>query len=168
MTKVISVNSGSSSLKFQLYEMPQETVLTSGQAERIGQEMGQFTIKVNGEKKVTQTPIPDHQKAVDLLLQALVDYKIVESLDEIKGAGHRIVQGGSYFADSAVVTDEVVEKVSELADLAPLHNPAHLVCYKAFVNALPSIGHVFVFDTAFHHTMQEKDFLFPVPYDWYT
>ena len=168
MTKVISVNSGSLSLKFQLYEMPQETVLTSGQAERIGQEMGQFTIKVNGEKKVTQTPIPDHQKAVDLLLQALVDYKIVESLDEIKGAGHRIVQGGSYFADSAVVTDEVVEKVSELADLAPLHNPAHLVCYKAFVNALPSIGHVFVFDTAFHHTMQEKDFLFPVPYDWYT
>ena len=168
MTKVISVNSGSSSLKFQLYEMPQETVLTSGQAERIGQEMGQFTIKVNGEKKVTQTPIPDHQKAVDLLLQALVDYKIVESLDEIKGAGHRIVQGGSYFADSAVVTDEVVEKVSELAGLAPLHNPAHLVCYKAFVNALPSIGHVFVFDTAFHHTMKEEDFLFPVPYDWYT
>ena len=168
MTKVISVNSGSSSLKFQLYEMPQETVLTSGQAERIGQEMGQFTIKVNGEKKVTQTPIPDHQKAVDLLLQALVDYKIVESLDEIKGAGHRIVQGGSYFADSAVVTDEVVEKVSELSDLAPLHNPAHLVCYKAFVNALPSIGHVFVFDTAFHHTMKEEDFLFPVPYDWYT
>ena len=95
MTKVISVNSGSSSLKFQLFEMPQETVLTSGQAERIGQEMGQFTIKVNGEKHVSQTPIPDHQKAVDLLLQALVDYKIVDSLDEIKGAGHRVVQGGS-------------------------------------------------------------------------
>ena len=108
MTKVISVNSGSSSLKFQLFEMPQETVLTSGQAERIGQEMGQFTIKVNGEKHVSQTPIPDHQKAVDLLLQALVEYKIVDSLDEIKGAGHRVVQGGSYFDDSAVVTEDVV------------------------------------------------------------
>ena len=168
MTKVISVNSGSSSLKFQLFEMPQETVLTSGQAERIGQEMGQFTIKVNGEKHVSQTPIPDHQKAVDLLLQALVDYKIVDSLDEIKGAGHRVVQGGSYFDDSAVVTEDVVAKVAELADLAPLHNPAHLVCYEAFRKALPSIGHVFVFDTAFHQTMPAEDYLFPVPYDWYT
>lgn len=168
MTKVISVNSGSSSLKFQLFEMPQETVLTSGQAERIGQEMGQFTIKVNGEKHVSQTPIPDHQKAVDLLLQALVEYKIVDSLDEIKGAGHRVVQGGSYFDDSAVVTEDVVAKVAELADLAPLHNPAHLVCYEAFRKALPSIGHVFVFDTAFHQTMPAEDYLFPVPYDWYT
>ena len=148
--------------------MPQETVLTSGQAERIGQEMGQFTIKVNGEKHVSQTPIPDHQKAVDLLLQALVDYQIVESLDEIKGAGHRVVQGGSYYDDSAVVTEEVVERVAELADLAPLHNPAHLVCYEAFKKALPSIGHVFVFDTAFHQTMPAEDYLFPVPYDWYT
>lgn len=167
MTKVISVNSGSSSLKFQLFEMPQETVLTSGQAERIGQDMGQFTIKVNGEKHVTTTPIPDHQKAVDLLLSALVEYRIVESLDEIRGAGHRVVQGGSYFDDSAVVTEDVVEKVSELADLAPLHNPAHLVCYEAFRKALPDIGHVFVFDTAFHHTMPAEDYLFPVPYDWY-
>lgn len=167
MTKVISVNSGSSSLKFQLFEMPQETVLTSGQAERIGQDMGQFTIKVNGEKHVTTTPIPDHQKAVGLLLSALVEYRIVESLDEIRGAGHRVVQGGSYFDDSAVVTEDVVEKVSELADLAPLHNPAHLVCYEAFRKALPDIGHVFVFDTAFHHTMPAEDYLFPVPYDWY-
>ena len=167
MTKIISINSGSSSLKFQLYDMPSETVLTSGQAERIGQEMGQFTIKVNGEKFVTKTPIPDHQKAVDLLLDALVEHRVVADLDEIKGAGHRIVQGGSYFSDSAVATQDVVEKVSELSELAPLHNPAHLVCYEAFKKALPNCGHVFVFDTAFHHTMPAESYLFPVPYDWY-
>lgn len=165
---VISVNSGSSSLKFQLFDMPSEKVITSGQAERIGQDMGQFTIKVNGEKKVQKLPLPNHQTAVNLLLKSLLDYKIVDSLDEIKAAGHRIVQGGPYFKESVVVTDDVVEKVDELSDLAPLHNPAHLVCYEAFKKALPNIGHVFVFDTAFHQTMPPESYLFPVPYDWYT
>ena len=168
MSKVIAVNSGSSSLKFQLFDMPSEKVLTSGQAERIGQDMGQFTIKVNGEKKVQKLPIPNHKVAVELLLKALVDEKIVASLDEIKGAGHRIVQGGPYFDQSVVVDDDVVAKVDELGELAPLHNPAHLVCYKAFKEALPNIGHVFVFDTAFHQTMGPESYLFPVPYDWYT
>ncbi len=168
MSKVISVNSGSSSLKFQLFDMPSETVLTSGQAERIGQKMGAFTIKVNGEKKVKEVEIPDHAKAVKLLLDALLEYNIVNSLDEIEGAGHRIVQGGAYYDQSVVVDDDVVSKVEELSELAPLHNPAHLVCYKAFKNALPKIGHVFVFDTAFHQTMTAESYLFPVPYDWYT
>ena len=167
MSKVIAVNSGSSSLKFQLFDMPSETVLTSGQAERIGQEMGAFTIKVNGEKKTTELPIPDHQVAVDLMLKELVDNGIVASLDEIKGAGHRIVQGGSYFSESVKVDEDVVNKVEELSDLAPLHNPAHLVCYRALCKALPSIQHVFVFDTAFHQTMSEESYLFPVPYSWY-
>lgn len=168
MTKVISVNSGSSSLKFQLFEMPQEKVLTSGNAERIGMDEGIFTIKVNGEKISKKLPIPDHKTAVQLLLNALVDYKIVNSLDEIKGAGHRIVQGGPYFDQSVKVDDEVVRKVDELAELAPLHNHAHLVCYHAFKEALPNIGHVFVFDTAFHQTMGPESYLFPVPYEWYT
>lgn len=168
MSKVIAVNSGSSSLKFQLFDMPSEKVLTSGQAERIGQEMGQFTIKVNGEKKTQQLPIKDHKVAVDLLLKELVNEGIVKSLDEIKGAGHRIVQGGPYFDQSVVVDDEVVKKVDELSDLAPLHNPAHLVCYRAFKEALPHVGHVFVFDTAFHQTMGPESYLFPVPYEWYT
>ncbi len=168
MSKVISVNSGSSSLKFQLFDMPSETVLTSGQAERIGQKMGVFTIKYNGEKKVTELPLPDHKAAVDILLKSLTELGIVESLEEIKGAGHRIVQGGAYFSESVVVDDDVVEKVDELCELAPLHNPAHLVCYKAFKAALPHIGHVFVFDTAFHQTMGPESYLFPVPYDWYT
>ena len=168
MSKVISVNSGSSSLKFQLFDMPSETVLTSGQAERIGQDMGVFTIKVNGEKKVKDVPIPDHKTAVKMLLDSLLEYHIVESLDEIQGAGHRIVQGGSYFDQSVVADEKVIDRVRELAELAPLHNPAHLVCYEAFCKALPNIGHVFVFDTAFHQTMGPESYLFPVPYDWYT
>ena len=168
MSKIISVNSGSSSLKFQLFEMPNETVLTSGQAERIGQDMGVFTIKIDGEKKVKDLPIPDHKTAVKLLLDSLLEYGIVNSLDEIQGAGHRIVQGGSYFDQSVVADGTVVDRVRELAELAPLHNPAHLVCYEAFRNALPEIGHVFVFDTAFHQTMGPESYLFPVPYDWYT
>ena len=168
MSKVISVNSGSSSLKFQLFDMPSEEVLTSGQAERIGQDMGVFTIKVNGEKQVKDVPIPDHKTAVKMLLDSLLEYHIVESLDEIQGAGHRIVQGGSYYDQSVVANQEVVDRVRELAELAPLHNPAHLVCYEAFTKALPNIGHVFVFDTAFHQTMGPESYLFPVPYDWYT
>ena len=168
MSKIISVNSGSSSLKFQLFEMPSETVLTSGQAERIGQDMGVFTIKIDGEKKVKDLPIPDHKTAVKLLLDSLMEYGIVKSLDEIQGAGHRIVQGGSYFDQSVVADDSVVDRVRELSELAPLHNPAHLVCYEAFRSALPEIGHVFVFDTAFHQTMGPESYLFPVPYDWYT
>lgn len=166
--KIIAVNSGSSSLKFQLFDMPSEEVVTSGQAERIGQKMGAFTIKVNGEKIVTELPIPDHQVAVDLMLDALVKHNIVQALDEIKGAGHRIVQGGSYFKGSVIADEDVVAKVEELCDLAPLHNPAHLVCYRALCKALPEIKHVFVFDTAFHQTMGEESYLFPVPYEWYT
>ena len=168
MSKIIAVNSGSSSLKFQLYDMPSETVLCNGLAERIGQEMGAFTIKFNGEKQTKEIPLPNHKTAVDILLNSLTELGIVESLDEIKGAGHRIVQGGAYFDQSVIVDEEVERKVDELCELAPLHNPAHLVCYRAFREALPEIGHVFVFDTAFHQTMTEESFLFPVPYDWYT
>lgn len=167
MSKVISVNAGSSSLKFQLFDMPSENVLTSGQAERIGLEEGIFTIKVNGEKFVQNLPIKDHKVAVNLLLEALIKHNIVASLDEIDAAGHRIVQGGAYFDSSVKVDEDVVSKVEELCELAPLHNPAHLICYNAFKEALPNIGHVFVFDTAFHQTMGPESYLFPVPYEWY-
>lgn len=167
MSKVISVNAGSSSLKFQLFDMPSENVLTSGQAERIGLEEGIFTIKVNGEKFVQNLPIKDHKVAVNLLLEALIKHNIVASLDEIDAAGHRIVQGGAYFDSSVKVDEDVVSKVEELCELAPLHNPAHLICYNAFKEALPNIGHVFVFDTDFHQTMGPESYLFPVPYEWY-
>ena len=166
--KIMAVNSGSSSLKFQLFEMPEGKVLTSGNVERIGLEMGIFGINVNGERFSKEIPVPNHQVAVDLLLDALKALGIVESLDEIKACGHRIVQGGPYFSDSVKVDPYVVDKVRELIDIAPLHNAAHLTCYEAFKKALPDVEHVFVFDTAFHQTMGPESYLFPVPYEWYT
>lgn len=169
MVKVMAVNAGSSSLKFQLINMPSEEVITSGLVERIGQEVGNFVIKVNGEKIQTQTPIPDHQVAVDLLLNALVDHHIVESLEEIDAVGHRVVHGGEDFDDSVVVDEEAVKKVADLAELAPLHNPANIIGYKAFKEALPDhVGHVFVFDTAFHQTLDKERYLYPLPLEYYT
>ena len=168
MSKVISVNAGSSSLKFQLFNMPSEEVICSGIFERIGLEEGIFTIKVNGEKHVHNQPLPDHDTAVNMLLKALIDYKCVESLDEIKGAGHRVVMGGSYFQDSAIANEETAAKVLELAELAPLHNRANAGGYFAFKKALPECGNIFVFDTAFHQTMEPGVFTYAVPYEWYT
>jgi len=168
MTKVMAVNAGSSSLKFQLFNMPSEEVITSGIVERIGLDEGIFTIKYNGEKKTTTCPIPDHQVAVDMLLKALVDEGIVKELTEINAVGHRIVHGGEYFSDSAVVDEDVVAKVTELCELAPLHNPAHLVGYRAFKEALPEVGHVFTFDTAFHQTLDKERYLYPLPMEYYT
>lgn len=167
MPKIMAVNSGSSSLKFQLFDMPSETVLTSGNIERIGLEMGIFGINVNGEKISKEVPVPNHDVAVKLLLEALVEYGIVKDLNEIEAAGHRIVQGGPYFSDSVKVDEEVISKVTEMISLAPLHNAAHLVCYEAFKKALPSIEHVFVFDTAYHQTMEADSYMYPVPYEWY-
>ena len=126
MAKIMAVNAGSSSLKFQLLDMPSELVICSGIVERIGLEEGIFTIKHNGQKKTEKLPIPDHKVAVSLVLDALVKENIVEKLEEIEGVGHRIVHGGEYFSSSAVVDEDVVSKVEELCDLAPLHNPAHL------------------------------------------
>ena len=168
MTKIISVNAGSSSLKFQLYEMPEEKVLTNGIVERIGFEDAIFTIKVNGEKVSKTLPVANHSVAVDLLLNALVEHKIVETLDEIKGAGHRIVHGGEYFSCSTLVDADVEGKVEELCALAPLHNPGALVGYRAFRDALPHCKHTFTYDTAFHQTMADDSYIFAVPYEWYT
>ncbi len=168
MTKVMAVNAGSSSLKFQLFNMPSEEVLTSGIFERIGLEEGIFTIKYNGQKKTVNCPIPDHQVAVDMLLKALIEEGIVENLSDINAVGHRIVHGGEYFNDSAVVDADVENKVEELCELAPLHNPAHLIGYRAFRDALPGVGHVFTFDTAFHQTLAKENFLYPLPYEYYT
>jgi len=168
MTKIISVNAGSSSLKFQLYEMPEETVLTNGIVERIGFEDAIFTIKVNGEKVSKVLPVKNHSVAVNLLLEALVEHKIVATLDEIKGAGHRIVHGGEYFSCSTLVDADVEGKVEELCALAPLHNPGALVGYRAFRDALPNCKHTFTYDTAFHQSMKDDSYIFAVPYEWYT
>lgn len=167
MSKIISVNAGSSSLKFQLFEMPSEEVLTSGIVEKIGFEDAIFTIKVHGEKVTKILPIPDHTKAVSLVLEALVEHKIVHRLDEITGAGHRAVHGGEAFQASVMVDDEVVEKFSSLSDLAPLHNPAGLIGYHAFKESLPNCQHAFVFDTAFHQTMPKESYIYALPMKYY-
>jgi acetate kinase len=168
MSKIISVNAGSSSLKFQLFEMNTEEVITSGVIERIGLEESIFTIKYQEEKFVTNMHIQDHKVAVQLLLDTLIEKQIVSSLDEIKGVGHRVVQGGVYFDQSVVIDQEVTDKIEELKSLAPLHNPANLTGYYAFKEAIPTAGSVAVFDTAFHQTLEPRCYIYPIPYKYYT
>lgn len=165
MYKIMAVNAGSSSLKFKLFEMPSEKEIVSGICERIGHEDGLFTIKGYVKDKVV--PFKDHAVAVKLVLDSLLEFKIIKSLDEIQGVGHRVVQGGKYFSDSALFDDYAEKKIEELISLAPLHNGPHLVGYRAFKKVLPNVKNVAVFDTAFHQTMEPVDFLFPVPYEWY-
>lgn len=168
MFKVMSVNAGSSSLKFKLFEMPSERVITSGIAERIGHEDGIFKIKrPDGSTRKDVLPIHDHAQAVELLVEALISEGIVKSLEEIKGIGHRIVQGGKYFDRSTEFTAETESKIESLIPLAPLHNAAHLVGFRAFKKILPAVGNVAVFDTAFHQSMKEEDYLYPLPYEYY-
>ncbi len=168
MSKVLAINTGSSSLKFQLFEMPEEVVLASGIVERIGLPMGAFAIKTNGQKHEMDTPVPDHAVAVKLVLDAFATYNVIHDLNDIVACGHRIVQGGAYYDQSVLVDASVLAHVEELSDLAPLHNPSHLVGYRAFKEALPKASHTFVFDTAFHQTMAPEVYLYPIPYEYYT
>ncbi|MDQ0224597.1 acetate kinase [Metabacillus niabensis] len=167
MAKVIAINAGSSSLKFQLFDMPSEKVVTKGLVERIGISDSIFTISVNDEKQTEVTDIPDHAVAVKILLSKLTDLRIIQSLDEIEGIGHRVVHGGEIFNDSAIITDETLKQIEDLSELAPLHNPANIVGIKAFKEVLPNVQAVAVFDTAFHQTMPEQSFLYSLPYDYY-
>ncbi|PMC37038.1 acetate kinase [Bacillus sp. UMB0899] len=167
MAKIIAINAGSSSLKFQLFDMPSEKVLTKGLVERIGINDSVFSISVNDEKQTEVTDIPDHAVAVKILLSKLTDLGIIKSLDEINGIGHRVVHGGEVFNDSVLITDETLQKIEELSDLAPLHNPANVVGIKAFKEVLPNVNAVAVFDTAFHQTMPEQSFLYSLPYEYY-
>src|SRR3954447_26233308 len=150
MAKVIAINAGSSSLKFQLFEMPSEEVITKGLIERIGLNDSIFNITANDEKIQEISDIPDHGVAVKMLLDKLTTLGIIKSLNEIEGIGHRVVHGGETFNDSALITDEVLAKIDELSELAPLHNPANLTGIKAFQQVLPNVPAVAVFDTAFH------------------
>ena len=164
--KILSVNAGSSSLKFQAFEMPEEEVLISGVFEKIGLEDSFYTIKFNGEKIRKEVELKNHDKAFKILMDELLEYGVVESLDEIKGIGHRVVQGGSYFDESVIVDDDVLSKIDELSSLAPLHNPAHIVGIKAAMKAAPNAVEAVVFDTAFHQTMAEENYLYALPYEW--
>lgn len=167
MSKIIAINAGSSSLKFQLFDMPEETVLTKGLVERIGMDNSIFTISVDGEKKTEVTDIPDHAVAVKMLLEKLIEFNIIKDFNEIDGVGHRVVHGGEKFSDSVVLTDEVIKDIDQLSELAPLHNPANVVGIKAFKQILPDVPAIAVFDTAFHQTMPEQSYLYSLPYDYY-
>ena len=165
--KIISINAGSSSLKFSLFEMDNESVIASGLFERIGIDGSKYTIKFNGEKITQEVDLPSHVDAVNILLDKLTDLNIISSLDEIHGVGHRIVQGKDVFKESVIINDEVMEKLEEIKGFAPLHNPANMLGIEAFRKAMPNVPMVAVFDTAFHQTMDKTAYLYPVPYSWY-
>ena len=165
--KIMSINAGSSSLKFSLFDMNDESVIISGVFERIGIEGGTYTLKFNGDKIKVEADLPDHLTAVKILLEKLIEVGAISNLDEIEGVGHRIVHGGDKYTESVMVTDEVVDDIIRFSDYAPLHNPAHAMCIKAFREVLPRTPMVVVFDTAFHQTISEDRYLYAVPYEWY-
>lgn len=165
--KVLSVNAGSSSLKFSLFDMANNNVLTSGVFERIGIEGSTFTIKFNGEKIVQEVELNNHVYAVNILIDKLISLDIIKSLEEINGIGHRVAHGKDYFDKSTIINDSVLEKLRGVKDMAPLHNPANLLGIEAFEKVLPNVVQVAVFDTAYHQSMDEVSYLYPVPYSWY-
>ncbi|TRM12956.1 acetate kinase [Lentibacillus cibarius] len=167
MSNILAINAGSSSLKFQLIHMPEERVQAKGLVERIGLPESVFTIEVNEEKNKNVSDIPDHEAAVKLLLDKLTASGVIQTMEEIDAVGHRIVHGGERFSDSVLITDEVVQQIEDISDLAPLHNPANLTGIHAFREILPDIPMVGVFDTAFHQTMPEKSYLYSLPYEYY-
>lgn len=164
--KILSINAGSSSMKFTAYEMPEEKALISGYIERIGIGGSFYTLKFNGEKIEKQVEVVDHKQAFQIVVDELIAYGVVANLSEVVALGHRVVQGGAYFDKSVEVDDSVLAKIDELSPLAPLHNPAALIGIKAAMEVFPQAKQVVVFDTAFHQTMKEDKYLYALPYDW--
>ena len=165
--KILSVNAGSSSLKFQMYDMPEAKVLISGLFERIGIDGGVYTIKINGEKIRKEIDLKDHSVAVKILCDELLSNKVINSLNEIEAVGHRVVHGGEKYTESVIITDEVLKHVESLVDLAPIHVPANLIGIRAFQELVPDAVEVAVFDTSFHGTLPEDAYLYSVPYEYY-
>ena len=165
--KILTVNAGSSSLKFTLFEMPEEKAIASGLFEKIGLNGSSYTIKYNGEKITKEYDLKDHSVAVKKLMDELISLGIINSLDEIEGVGHRILHGAQEFSEPTVLNMDVVQAISKYNELGPLHNPANLMGATSFIEALPNVTNVGVFDTAFHQTMDEEEFLYPVPFEWY-
>ncbi|MCV9899698.1 acetate kinase [Exiguobacterium sp. N5] len=169
MTKIMAVNAGSSSLKFQLLEMPTEELLAVGLVERVGKEDAIFTIKYGeGQKFNVVTPLHTHKEAVELTLEKLIELDIIQSFDEISGVGHRVLHGKELYADSVVIDDEVMKNIESFTELGPLHIPPNLTGIRAFQAILPNVPQIAVFDTAFHQSMPEENFLYSLPYEYYT
>lgn len=167
MSIIMAINAGSSSFKFKLFDMPEERVIASGLAERIGMDNGVFTMHYNGEKEVLETRFNDHQEAVEIMLSELKRFNVIKDINDIEGTGHRVVHGGEIYDDSVIIDDETIRNIDELSELAPLHNPPNLMGIRAFRTMLPNVPHIAVFDTSFHQTMPEKSYLYSLPYHYY-
>jgi len=167
--KYLIINGGSSSLKLSVYEIEGDnyTELLNSYVERIGQEDSFYTLKFNGQKIEKKVLINDHSSAVKIMLDELINYNIVNSLEEIKGVGHRVLHGGEIYSDSVLIDDTVLNDIVTLTKLGPLHHPGEIAGIKGAMKYLPNASQVAVFDTAFHQTMPKENFLYPVPYDWY-
>ena len=165
--KILSVNAGSSSLKFTLFEMPEEKEIISGVFERIGEETSLYSIKMNGEKIKKDCVLKNHEEAVKILTEELINYNVIKSLHEIGGVGHRVVHGGDKYADSVIITEDVTNTIRNLFHLAPLHNPSNLMGIEAFQEFIPDAKEVAVFDTGFHQTMPKENYMYAAPYEWY-
>lgn len=168
--KILVVNAGSSSLKYQLIDMETESVIAKGGCEKIGLEGSFCKHKANGKETQINAPMPTHKEAIQIVLDALVDkeYGAIKSMDEIDAVGHRIVHSGEIFNDSVLLTDENMKKIESLTELAPLHQPANIIGVNACKAIMPNVPMVGVFDTAFHSTMPEKAYIFGIPYEAYT
>ncbi|MFD1464587.1 acetate/propionate family kinase [Lapidilactobacillus mulanensis] len=167
MSKILAINAGSSSLKWQLFEMPAEKVIAKGVAERIGQELGRIKVVANGRSDERKVVIPSHQEAVKMLLTSLTENKIITGFTEIVGVGHRVVAGGEIFHRSTLIDEKVIAQIESLAEYAPLHNPAEAAGIRAFMAALPGVPEVAVFDTSFHQTLPAVNYLYSIPYEYY-
>jgi len=165
--KVLCVNAGSSSLKFQLYDMPAEISVIGGYFEKIGAKDSFYTIKFEGKKTEVKAAIGDHTDAVKVMLEELINYGAVSDLNEIRGVGHRVLHGGEKYADSVIIDDQVLKDIKNLTKLGPLHHPGNIAGIKAMQKALPDAIQVAVFDTAFHQTIPRVQFMYPVPMEWY-
>ncbi len=168
--KILVLNSGSSSIKYQLFNMEEEKVLTKGVVERIGIDNSFLEFEnENGEEIKIESEIPDHSKGIELVIDSLLDEEngVLNSMDEISAVGHRVVHGGEKFAHSTLIDDEVIKKMEEVSDLAPLHNPPNLAGIKVCKDMMPDTPQVGVFDTAFHQSMPEKAYMYAIPYEYY-
>mgnify|MGYP003373608593 CR=1 FL=1 len=167
--KILVLNSGSSSLKYQVIDMETEEMLAKGYFERIGQPNSFLTHKVKGIKHKFEHPAKNHEEAIAFVLNRLtnIHYGVIESLEELGGIGHRVVHGGEKFSDSVIITDEVIEEIKKCVDLAPLHNPACILGIEACKRIVPNMKMVAVFDTAFHQTISKEKYIYPIPYKYY-
>lgn len=167
MSKILAINAGSSTLKWKLFIMPEEKVVAEGLVDRLGLSDSVFSVKFNGQKTKEVGDIPTQEIAVNKLMKALIDLGIIKDFSEINGVGHRVVAGGEFFKTSALVDAENLKKIKELAEYAPLHNPAEAKGIEAFMKILPGVPEVAVFDTSFHTTMPEENFLYSIPLEYY-